>query len=223
MLELHDAVGAPPNSAPAKRHGSAKSPGREFAIALTAAELLGRSGLHVLSWRPGRSADAARIASIPLIARFDVALDDADEPRAAGPAGVNVVDVDRVAADAYDVVIASEIVQTLRDPAAGLAAILRAAGRRGLVVLTTDLHDGSPVRSLGFARARDHRWFWTIDAVAHVARSEGFLFDVRLPEIAVQRKLRRKRYVYLSQDPDTMQRVRTHFGTQFRAPSEWSQ
>ena len=220
ILELHDAIDAEPNTGAARRHGTAKRPGREFAIALFAAEVLGRSGLRVVSWRPGSSADGQRISRIPLIARYDIAVAEHDSPKSAGADGVNVVGIDAVERGSYDIVIASEILQTLTDPADGFAQILRSAGPSGIVVVTTDLYDGSPVAKLRFHAATEHRWFWTIDALSRVAGAEGFLVDVRLPEIAVRRNLVRKRFVFLSRDPQTMQRLRTRFGTEFLAPSE---
>jgi len=223
LLELDGSVETPANTGAAKRHGSAKRPGREFAIALFAAELLGRSGLRTLTWRPGNSADGQRVARIPLIERYDIAIADGDEPRSAGADGVNVVGIEAIEHERYDLVIASEILQLLDDPVEGFAQILRGANPSGLVVITTDLYDGSPVDKLRFHAAPEHHWFWTIDALSRVARNEGFFVDVRLPEIAVHRNLVRKRFVYLSRDPETMQRVRTAFGAEIHAPSEMAE
>lgn len=218
LIELRGGTGAP-NARHGRRHGTKKSPGREFSIALFAAETLDRSGLSVLSWRPGASVDDRRIERIPLVGRYAAAVAPGDEPACAAN-GTELMPVDAVPADAFDIVIGCEVVQCFDDPVSELNAVLAAAAPAGLVVLTTDLYDGSSIDKSQFHRVEEHRWFWTIEALERVAAAAGFQVDVRLPEVAVANQLTRKRFLFLSRSAETMQLVRTAFGTTFHAPSE---
>lgn len=172
----------------------------------------------MLLWEPGVTKDIRRISALPQVAKVTAAC----YPTADAPDGASVTRID--AADAskglFDLTIVNEVAQTLEAPSEGLAGMLRSVKPNGLVIVSTDLYDGSDLDKLAFPRAPGHRWFWTGSAMVRVAASEGFHVDVRIPKLAVKKKYWRKRYVLLSPSGDVMKRVRNYFGSVLHAPSE---
>lgn len=189
------------NVVKAARLGSKERYGRDLAMAAMACAIIGRDQLDVLWWEPGASADAARIEGLPSVAavhRWEHG----------------------TAAPAVDVIVGQEVMQCQPDPAGALRDACLALREDGLVVLSTDLYDGSDPHGIGYLRSPAHRLMWSFEAVERVVGPLGLTVDCRLPEIAVSRGLARKRYLLLTRSETVRRRTRRFFGAVVSAPSE---
>ncbi len=196
------------------RLGSKELPGRDYAMATMGIEILGQGQVDILWWEPGCSEDYFRISSIPLVRNvtiWDVA----------SLCGAPVEDlVKKPTPESADLVICNEVIHRLPSPVRSWKRALRALRPGGLLVCSTSLYSGRLAKRGGYLQHPETRVFWSYEGIRALADRHGFDVDVRVPEIAYRKNIKRKRYVFLSQSPAMQRNIRRYFGDTFLAPSE---
>jgi Methyltransferase domain len=199
---------------PGPRIGTEERPGREFHMAQMAAEILGRTGLHVLVFGAGRSLDNHHIERLDPVASVTIA--DIMQVRDDAP----FVQADQAAPRRYPVVVASEVVEHFLDPRADMPHLFSFVEDDGLLVCSTNIMDGTDVTSLRYPFYRGHVSLYSPRSFGILAREHGYLVDFRLPLVATGFAGRQKRYVLLTRSTTVMARTAEYFGRHAFAPSD---
>jgi len=200
----------------APRFGTEDTPGREFAMANMAADVLGRGKLDVLVYGAGRSLDNRHIATLPKVRR--VAIGDImrvrDEP--------DFVDTSQPAKENFDIVIACEVIEHFTHPRKDFERLLGYVHRAGIVVCSTNIYDGSDLSRHNYIFGRGHVSYYTPEALRRIAKANRMHVDFRLPASSQGEAGPRKRYVIFSHSQEVMEAVSDYFGRTPYAPSEKS-
>lgn len=190
------------------RAGTLTRPGREFYMGTMGVRVLGRDGLDMLVTGAGRSMDNHHLARLEGVAKVAVGdimrlRDDAE-----------FIDVLKPPTRAFDLVIASEVVEHFRRPRRDFRRMLSFVKDDGLLVCGTNLNVGHPLKRCRYIFYPDHTSFYSPESLQLVARATGFHLDIRSPLMGA------KRYLLFSKSAEVMQRVTMYFGRQAYAPSE---
>lgn len=196
------------------RVGTETRKGREFHMAKMAATIMGRSGLDVLVYGAGRSFDNQHIAALPKVDSVAVAdvmklRDDAE-----------FIDINKPANKQFSLVIASEVVEHFLNPQEDFEALFKLVDKHGLLVCSTNVYDGSDLEKHKYIFIPGHTSYYTPEALAYLARSNGFYIDFRVPLVATGYAGRRKRYLFLTRDASLLTDIACYFGKRMYAPSE---
>ncbi|WP_169570573.1 methyltransferase domain-containing protein [Nocardioides insulae] len=194
-----------------RRAGTVDRPGREFQMGRMGLEILAAEAPDVLLYGVGSSMDNLHLEKLGrtgMVGVGDIMQVRSDE---------HFFDISRPAEQRFDLVIASEVIEHFRTPRPDFRHMLDYVEDDGLLICGTDINDGySELRKHRYIFYPDHTSYYTPEALAVIARAEGWLVDFR----AVGRG--RKRYVFLSRSRDVMDRVALYFGHHALAPMESS-
>jgi SAM-dependent methyltransferase len=200
----------------APRCGTEERTGREFGMAELAVDVLGRQGLSVMVYGVGRSMDNLHIAKLPAVSRTVIGdimkiRDDAE-----------FIDISGEATETFDVVVACEVIEHFTDPLVDFPKLLGWVAPGGILICSTNIHDGGPLEGQRYIFGRGHVSYYSPRALRVIAKANGWHVDFRLPVMASNPgpKGVRKRYVILSRESDVMDRVSDYFGRHPYAPSE---
>lgn len=198
----------------APRVGTSERTGREFGMAELGVEVLGRSGLTVLIYGVGRSFDNVHIAKLPPVSRVAIGdimkiRDDAD-----------FVDISKPAAEQFDIVIASEVIEHFVDPQPDFAQLFGFVADDGVLICSTNIHDGKSLDRQAYIFGRGHVSYYSPAALRTVASAQGQRLDFRVPLAGTGRAGPRKRYVIFAKSGAVMDAVSDYFGRHQYAPSE---
>lgn len=198
----------------APRVGTLDQPGREFGMAELGVDVLGRSGLSVLVYGVGRSFDNVHIAKLEQVDRVAIGdimviRDDAD-----------FVDIAKPAAETFDIVIASEVIEHFVDPQPDFAQLFGFVADDGVLICSTNINDGRSLDRTAYIFGRGHVSYYSPQALRTVATSHGQRLDFRVPLAATGRAGPRKRYVIFARSGAVMDAVSDYFGRHVYAPSE---
>lgn len=196
------------------RVGTETRQGREFHMAKLAAQILKRYGIDVLVYGAGRSLDNRHIAALPRVR--DVAIGDVMHLRD----DAEFVDVNEPPTRRFDVVIACEVIEHFPNPAAEFPRLLDFVDDGGLLVCSTNIHEGGDLERQRYVFIKGHTAYYTPEALVHVARANGFHVDFRVPLVATGYGGRRKRYVFLTRNAALITEIACYFGRHMYAPSE---
>lgn len=197
------------------RVGTADHRGREFHMAALAVAALQRDDLDVLIVGAGKSEDWRHIAALDEVRSVTTT----DLENFCG--SPNFVALDERPDDRYDLVIACEVAEHLGDPAADLGAMCRNARRgTGMVVLSTNLYDGTDLARHLYVFIPGHISYYTPESLAVIAAQNDMRIDFRLPKVALGVGGPRKRYVFLAADDPSLERLNEYFAANHLAPSE---
>jgi hypothetical protein len=197
------------------RVGTHDRKGREFHMATMALDILGRSAdVSVLIYGAGRSFDNHHIAALPQVSEVAVAdimqlRDDAPFYRCGEPAPRQ-----------FSIVVASEVVEHFLNPLDDFANLFSFVEDDGIIVCSTNLHDGRDLADVRYIFLPGHTQYYTERALELIAARHGFLADFRTPLVATGYGGATKRYILFSQSPSVMAATRDYFTTRKYAPSE---
>lgn len=194
------------------RIGTEEVAGREFMMARMALDILGRDGVEVMVYGIGRSLDNHHIAELPGVR--NVAIGDIMKVRD----DAEFHDANQPATKKFDVVIASEVIEHFRSPHEDFAKLFQFVARDGLLVCGTNIHAGGDLTKDRYPYWPDHTSYYTANALAEIARRNGYYLDFRTPKMAANGG--RKRYVLLTRSPRVLQSIPFYFAARTFAPSE---
>jgi len=199
------------------RTGDGLRPGREFRMAEMAADILARYTPdrvgNLVVYGAGLSRDHTLIArDLP----FDrVALCDMANFQQAE----DFVPHD-ARGQAFNVVIASEVIEHFVDLEVDFANLFAKARHDGLIVASTNLADGAPLHRLSYPFSLGHTAYHSGRSLQAVCRRFGMRVDFRTPFNATRGAGPRKRYVLFYRDPQMGEAVAQYFADHHLAPSE---
>lgn len=196
------------------RIGTRETPGREFLMARMAIDILRRKDLEVLVYGIGRSLDNLHIQALRRVR--NVAIGDIMKIRD----DAEFHDANLPATKTFDVVIASEVVEHFRNPLEDFAKLFQFVAKDGILVCGTNIYAGGDLAKDRYPFYSDHTAYYTPEALAEIARVNGFYLDFRAPRMGRVRS--RKRYVIFTKSPVVLSQVALHFGRVPFAPSERS-
>ncbi|WP_312957655.1 methyltransferase domain-containing protein [Stutzerimonas nitrititolerans] len=199
------------------RAGDGVQPRREYKMAEMAADILAyrspelRSKLLVFG--AGLSRDHQLISTQLPFAR--VALSDVDNFQSTQdfvPLGLREQE--------FDVVIASEVLEHFTNLETDFTNLFSKVNDSGLVVASTNIHDGSPLHRLVYPFSPGHVSYHSGRSLYAVAKRFGMKLDFRVPAIAMGSGGPRKRYVFFYRDPVLGECISQYFADHCLAPSE---
>ncbi|MQA02913.1 MAG: methyltransferase domain-containing protein [Streptosporangiales bacterium] len=196
------------------RVGTEQRQGREFYMAKMAAEMLGRPNLSVLVYGAGRSFDNKHIEALPNVHRVAVA--DVMKLRD----DTEFVDINQPANQKFSLVLASEVVEHFLNPQEDFQSLFNYVEDDGLLLCSTNVYDGSDLAKHKYIFIPGHTSYYTPEALAHIARSNGYYIDFRVPWVATGYGGPRKRYLFLTKDLSLLTNIACYFGKRMYAPSE---
>ena len=179
-------------------------------MARLALAILGRKRVDVLVYGAGRSLDNRHIAALRRVRR--VAIGDIMRLRD----DAEFVDANLPAEQKFDVVIASEVIEHFREPAADFAKLFGFVADDGLLVCGTSVNDGGDLARHRYIYFPDHTSYYTPESLRLLARRFGFHLDFRSPAGLNARK----RYVLFSKSREVLDQAACYFGSHRFAPSE---
>jgi hypothetical protein len=194
------------------RIGTPSHRGREFKMAEMALEILGRRGVEVMVYGPGRSMDNRHIAELPQVS--NVAIGDIMKLRD----DAEFHDVNKPATKRFAVVVASEVIEHFRTPHQDFPQLLGFVAADGLLVCGTNVYRGNDLTRDRYIYYPDHTSYYTPRALFEIARTNRYHVDFRAPQMAVPNG--HKRYVLFTKSIDVLQRTAMYFGSRVVAPSE---
>ncbi len=199
------------------RAGDGITPRREYRIAEMGLDILARLGgtrpADVLVFGSGLSQDHALMKQRLPVGR--VALSDMANFQNAE---------DFVPLDAreqqFDLVIASEVVEHFTSLDEDFANLFSKVKDGGLVVASTNIHDGTPLQRLLYPFLTGHTAYYTGRALQAICRRFGLRMDCRTPAAALGEPGPRKRYLLFYRDPAVSDAIVQYFADHHLAPSE---
>jgi SAM-dependent methyltransferase len=194
--------------------GTWEEPGREFGMAQLGLEVLGRDNASVLMYGAGQSIDNHHVARLPGVGR--VAIGDLVQLRH----DADFINTSELAAEQFDVVVASEVLEHFPDPHKDLQNLFSYVRDDGIIVAGTNIRDSLPLRKVAYLRIGGHVSYWSPRSLRIMAETYGMHIDFRVPLCATGRGGVRKRYILFSRSEDVMTSVAEWFGTHMYAPSE---
>lgn len=214
---VYSGFGATSDPQMGTRAGDGVQPRREYRMAEMAVDILSRRSAErlpdVLIFGPGLSKDHALIAQNLKIG--SVALTDMGNFQSA----VNFVPLDATDST-FDIVVASEVIEHFTDLKTDFTNLLSKIKTDGLVVASTNVNDGWPLRRLIYPFITGHTAYYSGRALQAVARRFGLIVDFRVPAIAFGTAGPRKRYIFFYRDPRLAESISTYFADHHVAPSE---
>jgi hypothetical protein len=122
----------------------------------------------------------------------------------------------------FDIVIACEVVEHFTDIESDFSSLLAKVSECGIVVLSTNIRDGSPLRSLTYPFIPGHTAYYSGRALTLIAKrfDPRFQIDFRVPQAALAQLGPTKRYVLIYRDSRIMPAISEYFSEHFTAPSE---
>ena len=209
----YDELGYSEDSTSGPRVGTPERPGREFYMASLGLELVGRSAVDVLVLGAGLSYDWQHIGQLETV--NDVFVSDFDNLTGA-PNFVPIGDDSRT----YDVIVACEVIEHIRNPLDDLASVFDLISPNGVFIGSTNIYDGTPMHRHWYPFNPGHVAYHTGESLRRVAASRGASVDFRVPLVATQRAGRRKRYVIVTRDQRVLTNTSAWFARHPYAPSE---
>lgn len=199
------------------RAGDGVTPRREYRIAEMGVDILGRLGgehaADVLVFGSGLSYDHVLMKQRLPVGR--VALSDM--------ANFQEVDdfVPLSARDQqFDLVIASEVVEHFTSLDEDFENLFSKVKPGGLVVASTNIHDGTPLQRLLYPFLTGHTAYYTGRALQAICRRFDLRVDFRTPAAALGEPGPRKRYLLFFRDPAVGECISQYFADHHLAPSE---
>lgn len=196
------------------RVGTEESTGREYHMAEMGAEILGRSGLHVMVFGAGRSLDYQHIAKLTSVER--VIMSDVVDLR--GEA--DFINIAKGTSERFDLIIACEVVEHFPDPMMEFPRLFDLLAKDGLLICSTNIFDGRNLAKQRYLYLRGHVSYYSPKAIAEIARRSRMLFDFRMPSIALGPAGLRKRYVLFTRSAQNLKNTAVYFGGHPYAPAE---
>lgn len=199
------------------RVGSHQRPGREYFMASMANEILERSNLNaesVLFYGAGMSLDHRRISDeFPNKVVKICDLSNFQETE-------NYITTD--SREQFDIVIACEVVEHFTDVKENFSELLSKCSERGLVVLSTNISDGSSLSSLEYPFRGGHTAYYSGRSLILLMKQIGpdYQVDFRAPRASIAQLGSRKRYVLIHRDEDIGLGISEYFSRNLMAPSE---
>ncbi len=167
------------------RVGREDKPGREYAFAARALEILRpKRPLDALVFGPGVSLDHAHIGDHPSVASSSVAdirnyqgLDNFLDIRAGNPDQRK-----------FDLVIASEVIEHFEDPVGHYGSLLDYVSDDGMCIAGTNFVAGMPVTRLIYPYTAGHSCMWSEGSIHLATAKHGFKSVIFLSTIGGTRK-----------------------------------
>lgn len=214
---VYSGFGATSDPQMGTRAGDGIQPRREYRMAEMAVDILSRRSIgqrpDVLIFGPGLSRDHALIAQSLEVA--SVALTDMGNFQSA----TNFVPLEATDST-FDIVVASEVIEHFTDLKTDFTNLLSKVKTDGLVVASTNVNDGWPLRRLIYPFITGHTAYYSGRALQAVARRFGMIVDFRVPAIAFGSAGPRKRYIFFYHDPRLAESISAYFADHHVAPSE---
>lgn len=122
----------------------------------------------------------------------------------------------------FDLVIACEVIEHFTDLQQDFANLLSKVRSRGLVIASTNMHDGVPLAGLAYPFEVGHTAYYSGQSLQAICDQlgGGIRLDFRTPAVAFQGSGPRKRYVFFYRDPAVGQSIAQYFADHHVAPSE---
>ena len=206
-------------SKPGRTHlrvGTERRPGREYAMAVMAKEILdlaGTSARSILIYGPGLSLDHAHLArKYP-----DIRVFVSDLQNFQGHANFISLESDAQ----FDIVIVCEVAEHFTSPKEDFARLLSKLSPTGIVVLSTNINDGGDIRDQEYPFVPGHTAYYSGRALFSLvnAADSRLLVDFRVPRAALAQLGHQKRYVLIHRQ-ETARGISDYFSSHLLAPSE---
>jgi Methyltransferase domain len=196
------------------RVGTDERPGREYHMARMGVSMLPGKALDVMIFGPGRSVDYKRVQTLPKVA--NVRIGDVVKLHDR-PDFINVLEK----TDArFDLIIASEVIEHFTDPGNDFPRLFGLLKKRGLLVCSTNINDGSDLTKHTYLYIKGHTSYYSPGAIERLATDNGMRFDCRLPIAATTFAGPRKRYIFFTPSYDRLSNIARYFAAHPYAPSE---
>jgi hypothetical protein len=208
------------SSRPVSKHGRAGSalrPGREYHMATMAVNILDRAGINsdsILIFGAGLSQDHLWLAK--QFPNKKICVCDLSNFQELD----NFVELSD--ATRFDVVVACEVAEHFTQIEHDFSLLLSKVTHSGLVVLSTNISDGSPLPALAYPFVEGHTAYYSGRALTCIAKRANprLLVDFRVPQAAFAQLGPRKRYVFLYQTGPVTSGIAEYFADHVLAPSE---
>ncbi len=194
------------------RVGDGSRPGREFEMARCGLEILGLPEARVLVYGAGVSRDHELIGKLPGVSVCKAT--DTDNFQETGA----FIPLD--AKESFDLVILCEVAEHFVHPRKAFASVLGFVADTGLLVVSTNISDGSDLSKHDYPFARGHVSYYSGQAMVELGRHFGHHCDFRLPACALSLPGPRKRYIFFFRDAAVGARISLHFA---RVPFAYSE
>lgn len=194
------------------RVGDGVRAGREFEMARCGLEILGLQKARVLVYGAGVSRDHELIAKLPNVSVCKVT-DTGDFQKTDA-----FIPLD--AKESFDLVILCEVAEHFVDPRKGFASVLAFLSDTGLLLVSTNIFDGSDLSKHEYPFARGHVSYYSGQSMVELGRLFGRECDFRLPACALGGPGPRKRYMFFFKEPTLRTRIGLHFA---RVPLAYSE
>jgi hypothetical protein len=124
----------------------------------------------------------------------------------------------------FDIVIACEVVEHFTDIEKDFFLLLSKVSDNGLVVLSTNISDGTAFSELAYPFVPGHTAYYSGRALMLIAKkfNQGLEVDFRVPQAALAQLGPRKRYVLIYRDRKVASAIADYFSKNLMAPSEKS-
>lgn len=201
------------------RVGDGIRPGREYRMAEMGVDILrrhdGECRPDVVVFGSGMSRDHALMKEELPISRM--AVSDLDNFQ-------SVLDFVPVASRQaeFDLVIASEVIEHFTNLQEDFANLLSKVRESGLVIASTNMHDGVPLAGLAYPFDVGHTSYYSGQSLQAICErlGGGVRLDFRTPAIAFRGAGPRKRYIFFYRDVEMGQSIAQYFADHHVAPSE---
>lgn len=122
----------------------------------------------------------------------------------------------------FDLVIACEVIEHFTDLLEDFANLLSKVRETGLVIASTNMHDGVPLAGLAYPFDAGHTAYYSGQSLRAICDRLGgdVKLDFRTPAVAFRGAGPRKRYIFFYQDPAVGQSIAQYFADHHVAPSE---
>lgn len=200
-----------------KRVGDGVTPGREFRMVETALNILNNANRNddktALIFGAGLSKDHELIRKNIIIKN------------------IKITDIENFQSsehytsihskEKFDIVIASEVIEHFEDPINDMKNLLSKIKPDGIVIASTNIHDGSEISRLVYPFSPGHVMYYSGRSLITLAKKLGYKVDFRLPKIS-QNKLGgpRKRYVIFYKNIEVEELIIEYFSKNCFALSE---
>jgi len=218
--KLHFTEGSIPGNS--KRVGDGIRAGREYRMAETALQILNNrinekeiisKNKEILIFGAGLSRDHELIKNNLLI--DNIKITDTENFQNSDNY-INILNKKK-----FDIVIASEVIEHFEDPEKDLSLLASKINKKGLIIASTNIHDGTDISRLVYPFSPGHVTYYSGKSLIILAQKLGLKVDFRLPVIS-QNKLGgpRKRYVLLYKSNNVHNLILDYFSKNCFALSE---
>jgi SAM-dependent methyltransferase len=206
------ASGSKPSANKNARVGDGQRPGREFRMVEMARNIVNKASPDVLIYGAGLSPDYLLVKKYNDIGR--VAVTDVDNFMQTE----DFIPLD--ASDQFDIVVACEVVEHFTDPHANFKTLFGFLKPGGLLICSTNIHDGGDLTGLKYPFITGHVSYYSGGAIKVIAERNGMQFDFRVPQCISGIGGPRKRYIMFYREPEMHAEIAVFFAANPYAFSE---